>query len=130
MSSELYSKNAVDGRVFFMRARTKIKHMKLNINRTEVTGGSTSAKRVSEKETPMRFEALVGGPVRDQCNSARSTSRSTAVRRVLTTFGTTFREMTAGFPRLLQIRMLRDESEFKDLKLTVPLEYATSRDAS
>lgn len=69
--SKLHLKDVVVGKVYFLLVRIKIKHMEVNINRTEVTGGSSSDKQVSDKETLTKFEIMDGAPVRDQCIPVR-----------------------------------------------------------
>jgi len=69
--SKLHLKDVVVGKVYYLLVRIKIKHMELNINRTEVTGGQSSDKQVSDKETLTKFEIMDGAPIKDQCIPVR-----------------------------------------------------------
>lgn len=70
--SKYHLKDVIVGKIYFLLVRIRIKHMELNINRSEQVGGaSAGAKQVADKETLTKFEIMDGAPVRDQCIPVR-----------------------------------------------------------
>jgi len=67
--SKYHLKDVVVGKVYFLLVRIKIKHMELDIIRTETTGSGSN--QVSESDTITKFEIMDGAPVRAECIPVR-----------------------------------------------------------
>lgn len=67
--SKYHLKDVIVGKVYFLLVRIKIKHMQLDIIRSETTG--TGANASNESETLSKFEIMDGAPVRTDCIPVR-----------------------------------------------------------
>lgn len=68
--SKYHMKEVVQGKVYFLLVRIKIKHMEINIIRRETTG-SGAQNQSSDNETLAKFEIMDGAPVRGECIPVR-----------------------------------------------------------
>jgi len=62
--SKYHLKDVIVGKIYFLLARIKIKHMELSIIRRETTGSGQN--QYNESETITKFEIMDGAPVRGE----------------------------------------------------------------
>eukprot|EP00920_Eleutheroschizon_duboscqi_P005895 GHVT01013845.1.p1 GENE.GHVT01013845.1~~GHVT01013845.1.p1 ORF type:complete len:299 (-),score=49.99 GHVT01013845.1:487-1383(-) len=67
--SRYHLRDVVVGKVYFLLVRIKIKHMELDIVRTETAGAGSNA--VTDSETFAKFEIMDGAPIRSECIPVR-----------------------------------------------------------
>eukprot|EP01071_Lankesteria_metandrocarpae_P007299 Lankesteria_metandrocarpae@DN463_c0_g1_i1.p1 len=67
--SKYHLKDAIIGKVYFMLVRIKIKHMELDVTRTETAGSGAAA--IIDSEPVTKFEIMDGAPVRSECIPVR-----------------------------------------------------------
>lgn len=74
--SKYHLKDVIVGKVYFLLVRIKIKHMELDIVRTETSGSTSSGtsggrNNITDSETVTKFEIMDGAPIKTECIPVR-----------------------------------------------------------